>query len=148
MEKPNTLDCGHAPTPTNSIGTGYGVDATNRTHCYDCCAILDREQMMSTGRIALYLVTLSSPRSGHDTRTREITNWPGTLRFTPLAIHKGRHNIARTRYDVWFNGPDKLVWHGVQYGEDTQILHCRRTKESMFASPQRATIRTNTTTEN
>jgi hypothetical protein len=41
----------------------------------------------------------------------------------------GRHNIAGVRYDVWFRGPDGHVWWGVQYGDMTQICHCKRTKE-------------------
>ena len=31
-----------------------------------------------------------------------------------------------TTYDVWFIGPDGKEWHGVQYGDLTQVCHCRR----------------------
>jgi hypothetical protein len=76
--------------------------------------------MECTGRATLYLASTKE-------RNPDITNWPGTLRFRAFAVLKGRHNIAGTRYDVYFrvNGAE---WHGVQYGENTQILHCKRTK--------------------
>jgi hypothetical protein len=76
--------------------------------------------MERTGRATLYLTTKPDGAA-------EITNWPGSLRFTGRYT-KGAHNIARTRYDVWFYGPDKTAWYGVQYGENTQIAHCRRVK--------------------
>lgn len=91
--------------------------------CYACCAKHDHEQASETGRATLYL-------SGTSGRYK-ISNWPGSLEYQVMSVRKGRHNIARTRYDVRFNGPDEsgaLVadWYGVQYGENTQILHCRR----------------------
>lgn len=57
-----------------------------------------------------------------------VTNWPGSLSFRTGYIRKGRHNFAGTRYDTWFTGPDEKTWHAVQYGENTQIAHCRRVK--------------------
>ena len=72
--------------------------------------------MTEHGRIMLYL------------SNGEVMNWPGTLRF-PAHVRKGRHNIAGSRYDVWFAGPDGFQWHGVQYGDNTQICHCKRTKQ-------------------
>lgn len=114
------LDCGHVPTPdAHGIGTGYGRDAADgRTYCYACCADRERARMVESGRATLYL----------STATREITDWPGMLRFRALSIRKGRHNIARTRYDVGFVGPDGQPWHGVQYGDNTEIIHCKRVK--------------------
>lgn len=55
-----------------------------------------------------------------------VTDWPGKLSFPVTSISKGRHNMARTRYDVTFIGPDGKPWRGTQYGENTQICHCRR----------------------
>lgn len=55
-------------------------------------------------------------------------NWPGSLEFR-CWTRTGNHNIARTRYDVWFYGPDGYIWYGVTYGEDTQLCHCKRTKK-------------------
>ena len=86
--------------------------------CFACCGVRDRADMIATGRAMLYL-----------SRTT-VSNWPGTLTFQTGRIVKGRHNIARTRYDAWFCGPDGFVWHGVQYGDNTQIIHCKRTREA------------------
>jgi hypothetical protein len=60
-------------------------------------------------------------------------NWTNILRFPITARKTGRHNIAGKRYDVWFDGPDEYgtctqLWWGVRYGDNTQILHCRRLK--------------------
>lgn len=55
------------------------------------------------------------------------SNWPHTLVFRAHG-QVGRHNIAGKRYDVWFNGPDGYEWHGVTYGDWTQLCHCKRTK--------------------
>ena len=112
------LDCGHPPSPHLSCTTGYGLNPIDgKRSCYKCCAAIDATYMKEKGRIALYLT-----ESG-------VTNWPGSLSFPVLARTKGGHNIAQSRYDVWFRGPDNFIWHGVQYGENTQICHCRRTKK-------------------
>lgn len=55
-----------------------------------------------------------------------LTDWAGRLSFPVTSISKGRHNMAGTRYDVTFTGPDGKPWRGTQYGENTQICHCRR----------------------
>lgn len=141
---PTILDCGHPSTPHIVNGTGslgYGVDrTTGRTLCYACCGELDRQQMITEGRITLYLSGTKCWNGWgtppDDPELMKITNWPGTLRFViagPTAVHKGRHNIARTRTDVWFRGPDSsghntATWHGVQYGDNTQLIHCKRVK--------------------
>lgn len=125
------LECGHSPSEHSSFTTGYGTDPeTGKRYCYACCADQDREDMLETGRATLYLsqensgvLRLEGGR-GHGT----VSNWPGSLKF-PAYIKRGRHNIAGTRYDVWFKGPDGKTWHGVQYGDNTQICHCRRTKQ-------------------
>jgi hypothetical protein len=114
------LDCGHAPSPCSSVTTGYGRDQDGRTYCYECCADRDRADMQETGRATLYLVDTPGTNG-------EVTNWPGSLRFKVLYRSKGRHNLARVRHDVWF-WADGAKWHGVQYGENTQIAHCRRVK--------------------
>jgi len=102
----------------DSIAVGYceiNGETGPEKWCYACMADIDRAYMDQAGRIDLYL-------HGHE----KVTNWPGTLSFKVLTYRAGRHNIARTRTDVWFkhNG---YYWHGVQYGEWTQIVHCKRT---------------------
>jgi hypothetical protein len=57
----------------------------------------------------------------------QVTNWPGSLRFNAF-VRRGRHNLAGTRYDLWFTGPENTLWHGVQYGDQTQVCHCKRLK--------------------
>lgn len=144
------LECGHTPTDdgrrhengtpfTGGYGRYGGVDGPR--HCYACCAELDKANMVETGRATLYLCGQEpkavpanwKPGTGawstEGTKLFEVTNWPGSLRFRVTGRTRGRHNIARTRVDVWFNGPDGYVWHGTQYGEWTQLCHCKRTRE-------------------
>lgn len=113
--------------PPGRGGTGY-AQCRDGVICYQCCAVRDSAEMTTTGksnRVGLYL--------SKDARGKwHVGNWPSTLQF-PLHANasprKSWHNIARARYDVWFVGPDGFVWHGVQYGENTQIVHCARTQQ-------------------
>ena len=107
MKTPYT--CGHS-------GPGHGTDSEGKTYCYTCCGERDKAGMIRTGRATLYLTPTA------------ITNWPNSLRFNYGEVRVGRHNMAGKRYDVWFRGPDGADWHGVQYGDNTQLLHCRRLK--------------------
>jgi hypothetical protein len=97
-------------------GTGYGIDKDGGQVCYACCAVQDTERMRKENKITLYL---TKENVGYS-----VSNWPGTLKIKAEYVRKGNHNIARTRYDVWFNHAGKR-WHGVQYGENTQICHCQ-----------------------
>lgn len=115
--KAQLLDCGHAESKHSEITTGYGTDAQGKKHCYECCAERDKQTMRKTGRYTLYL----------DTKTRTVSNWPGSLKLAVYHLSEGRHNIARTRYDAYFMFEGSR-WHGVQYGDMTQIIHCKRTK--------------------
>ena len=115
------LDCGHEPSPHAEFTTGYGI-MNNKKYCYDCCAKTDREDMENSGRATLYL----TKKDVNGSISWEVKNWPGSLKFKAY-VKKGSHNIARTRYDAWFTVNDKR-WHGVQYGENTQIIHCKRVK--------------------
>jgi len=138
MARIGTLDilthfyCSHCknwiprPAPKNGGGTGYVVKRNGHKVCYQCCAVADKQRMEKAGSATLYLVT--------DTRP-QVMNWPGTLRFNVINGTSGRHNIAGRRFDVWFHGPDGYVWHGTQYGESTQLCHCRRTKETCYPNP-------------
>ncbi len=107
------LECGHAPSEHSDITTGYGVAENGDRHCYACCAERDRASMRETGRATLYLTE------------KGITNWPASLCLPVEHRKTGRHNIARKRYDVWFSFEGQH-WHGVQYGDNTQIVHCKR----------------------
>lgn len=133
--------CGQSkPVQTNG-GTGYASTPDGKM-CYVCCGEADAEYMREHGKITLYLTcepasrmtdngkpytpaTIGNGRGRNCEGT--VTNWPGTLKFR-CHTRVGRHNIARYRYDVWFTGPDGEPWHGVTYGDNTQICHCRRIK--------------------
>lgn len=99
--------------------TGYATRKNGDKVCYDCCGEEDKQWMIDNGSICLYLTCEKTKGT--------ISNWPGTLSFTAY-ITVGRHNIAGNRYDAWFTGPDGKKWHGVTYGDNTQICHCKKIK--------------------
>lgn len=103
--------------------TGYSTlfDSEERV-CYECCATRDKAYMKEHGEIALYLSddgAMSSARVG---------NWAGSLSFKVINYRRSKHNIAGVRYDVWFRDDDGAIWWGVNYGHNSQITRCRRTK--------------------
>lgn len=114
------LDCGHEESAHSEFTSGYGIDKNGKKHCYVCCAERDKRQMRDDGRITLYLV-----KRGEE---YVLTNWPASFEIPLYHVRKGRHNIARARYDFWFSF-EGTPWHGVQYGENTDIAHCRRVKK-------------------
>ena len=67
-----------------------------------------------------------SGTKGTDWSSAIVTDWSGQLCIKPTHAHKSRHNIAQTRWDVWFVFEGQ-PWHGVNIG-DNQILRCRRIK--------------------
>ena len=118
------FDCGAEFKP-DGCTTGYGTDKDNHRICFACCGNRDLKSMIETGRAILYLCKDDNAFNGY-----KITNWPNSLSFIPTRVKIGRHNIARTRTDVWFNLIEaKEQWHGVTYGDNTQICHCKRIKE-------------------
>jgi len=129
------FDCGAEFKP-DGCTTGYGTDNDNHRICFACCGNRDLKDMIKTGRATLYLIKVTSnPNTekqtwGPQKIEYKITNWPNSLSFIPTRVKIGRHNIARTRTDVWFNLIEaKEQWHGVTYGDNTQICHCKRIKE-------------------
>lgn len=131
--------CGIAkPFPLGALGTGYGITTEHmveRGHvakagemcCYECCGETDRADMIAEGKAVLYLTHDPIRDRSYPFADGKITNWPGTLSIQ-CRVKRGYHNIARHRYDVWFVGPDDKQWHGVQFGDNTQIARCRRIK--------------------
>ena len=82
MSDPVTeCDCGHPPTATDGIGTGYARDPiTDRTLCYECAAQVDREyaKSMKVGDPALVVYIRPMPKHfPSDTNRIEIITWPG-----------------------------------------------------------------------
>lgn len=119
-------ECGQEKPVQKEGGTGYATRRIDGMRvCYECCAVNDRADMIETGRATLYLET-KAETSTYGRAT--VTNWPGTLAFDGR-YSVGRHNIAGRRYDVSFVGPDGFMWSGIQYGDNTQICYCRRTKK-------------------
>jgi len=114
------LDCGHTPSPRGHMTAGYGTGTDGRTVCYACCADADRAGMLATGRATLYL---SGDASGG-----QVSNWPGSLTFAVNGFRSMRHNIAGRQYIAYFTGPDGARWSARQYGDNTQVAHCRRLK--------------------
>lgn len=102
---------------SDTISTGYGIDRSNHKICYSCCAEQDKKDMKKYGRIALYLNSVK----------QVITNWPNSLHFS-CTVSEGKHNIAGIRRDAWFrfNG---YVWHGTQYGNFSDLIYCKQTKQ-------------------
>ena len=123
------VDC-HAikEAKTNHCGTGY-ADCPDGKVCYDCCAARDEKFMTEHGKITMYLTLQQCELRGtyRPMRNSTIPNWPGTLRFVGI-VRTGRHNMAGKRYDVWFSDNDGKKWHGVTYGDNTQLCHCKRLK--------------------
>ena len=132
-----TLDCGHT-IDTNDLGhtRGYGIDENNKKICYGCCAEKDKQYMLNNGKIKLYLVQRGKwqYKPNDNVSTWNITNWPNSLSFPVIWYEIGGHNFAGIRYDIWFVGPDDHIWHGVQYGENTELCHCKRTKRTRTVS--------------
>ena len=136
-------ECGETKPVQKFGGTGYCWDAENHKICYACCGKQDTKRMEAGERMCLYLsgsvkeggIGMNRRTIIHDRRRGEtygaeqwyITNWPSTINIPVGVVNIGDHNIARVRYDVWFQYAGHN-WHGVQYGDNTQIVHCRAVK--------------------
>ena len=118
--------CGAQCVPQGCT-TGYGENAKGDKLCFACCADDDRASMIKDGRWTGYLTR----KDGAWT----VSNWPESLTFPTTGVKVGTHNIARTRRDAWFAGPDGFAWHAVSYGEWSDIAHCRRTRERIKSRP-------------
>lgn len=122
--------CNQQKTHESDTTTGYGVDKSGNKICFQCCAEDDKKHMEQNNRITLYLTCEPAHKikSEHGrNRVGYVSNWPGTLKI-PCTTTVGRHNIAGVRYDCWFTDHSGNKWHGVQYGDNTQLVHCRKLK--------------------
>lgn len=122
--------CGEHVEHKNDFTTGYGTDKEGKKICFACCGVNDRRDLLALpigGKFWLYLSSKLEDGKPEYYREHYVSNWPGTLSIKVPCPRKGRHNIARTRYDVWFKLED-AYFHGVQYGEWTQVCHIRRIK--------------------
>lgn len=116
--------------PEGTCGTGYAINSKDEKICYACCGDLDKEQMEGGEPSILYLTVTKRGKTWQFSWyhiTAKLTNWPGSLEINPVHGHTGRHNIAGIRYDVWFEFAGHK-WHGVTYGDNTQLCHCKTVK--------------------
>lgn len=114
--------CGEHKIHESNFSIGYGRDKDNNIVCYECCGKQDAttlEQLQPKGKFVMYL----------NINDQTLSNWPGTFQIKLNSIRKGRHNIAKTRYDTWFDYKGNN-YHAVQYGDNTQIAHIRRLKSN------------------
>lgn len=140
LDRPKTFTCHRCrvtkPIRDEGLVVGYAKDDKDNYLCYECCGEIDRDYMLEQGKITLYLTCEPTWKERSLEGRKQagiVSNWPGTLKFT-CRTRVGDHNIARYRYDCWFTGPDGYIWHGIQYGDNTQICHCKRTKERKQSS--------------
>ena len=127
---------------------GLIVATEERRICYVCCALLERETMIATGRTSL--LYLSEEPAGerlgefapHVRQTIEgpyfyrykLANWPSSAAFQ--IIGRVRESVGYgfgRRYPVKtfnFAGPDGYVWAGRCAG-DSQLARCNRTRRKV-----------------
>ena len=126
------LDCGHE-------GDKYGTTPAGLKHCYACCGESDRVRMVQEGRITLYLTKIDDAewramqvlkyQSAY--KQYRITNWPGTLVFSPTYLRTSQGWGWGATYPirtVQFCGPDGYIWNGRNAGRSNDLLHCKRTR--------------------
>lgn len=116
-------DCGKSITPMG-VAAGFALmpRGDHVTYlCYKCTANHEKETMRSTGKIDLYLV------GDGKAQPFKVSDFSGHLTFKPTRVSVGKHNVASKRWDVWFRFENE-TWHGVCYGNSTQVLHCKRIK--------------------
>jgi hypothetical protein len=94
---PETLDCGHVPTPTDHLGTGTAYDADDNSMCYDCAyrSIMDDIVMagisLRNDQADFKLPTVYMSSDG-----KTITTWDG--RFVGRVTYHGEVHPWATRY--------------------------------------------------
>lgn len=93
------------------------TDVDEHYICSSCATKQEEKAMKRDGKAILYL---DESKPGW-----RAINWSGSLSFRIDYHRRGKHNIAKTRTDVWFTAFGENWW-GVNYGENTQVLHCRR----------------------
>ncbi len=104
--------------------TGF-IKYHNKTICFGCYTRIDIDNMRITGKGILRLHredTLPSEPLRYTMRNL------GTLRLPVNRIITKNYVKHSTRRDIWFDLYDQ-IWHGVQYGDFTQLCHCRRLKQ-------------------
>lgn len=136
-------DCGrnvsHGIGP-NGGAAGYAKRGNGDKVCFDCCGRSDAQLLRETKpgeRVAMPLYLQCEPYSRNGSRRSLgfVTNWPNTLRLR-CHTRTGSHNWGIARYDCWF-AFDGSEFHGVQYGDNTEVVHVRRLKRSAYSEGYR-----------
>lgn len=117
---PTVYDCGHAPTVTTGIGTGYARDAqTDATMCYACAdsaQAADITRAMPGDRLTFYV----SSNGAH------ITSWTGGI-LMRVAWRGALHHWSRERYYLRAVDASGRVWSGT--GAEGMWTTLRLTRE-------------------
>ena len=124
MEKVVCELCG-AECKSNGIAAGYAITDEGMKICYDCCGKIDMEHLKNAKLGNKYYFYLCEEKEGECVKYF-VSNWPGTFKLR-VYPKEGRHNIAGKRMDFWFEYYGNN-FHGVQYGNDSQIAHVRCVK--------------------
>lgn len=129
---------GHPLTPLGATGYAYlnSSDQDRRKICYECAADFDRKTMDETGEITLHLDGLISLRLAELPRTGKrnlkvkisVSNWCGSLSYPVDLVRVGNGGIAKVRRDIYFTDHKGANWHGVQFGNESQLVYCKRLK--------------------
>jgi hypothetical protein len=132
--RPEKFYCSHCKKEKDTIKdnianitTGYAINKKNELNCYSCCAEIDKQYMVDNGKICLYLT--KKKLNNCNWFSYVISNWPGSLFFKIIESKTSKHNWNLERTDAWFIGPDGHIWHGIHIGNNTQLIHCKRTKD-------------------
>jgi len=117
---------------------GVGVHQQDKRRvCYDCVAVRDKWVMDIEGRITLYLDGLLSIKIQGDRiikrKTKSgvkitVSNWCGSLEYPVDILRVGNGGIAKVRRDVYFQDHNGDYWWGVNYGNNSPLVYCRRLK--------------------
>lgn len=121
--------------------TGYAyLNARNdlRKVCYVCAASIDQDHMDKTGKITLYLDGLSSLRLNPARTNKQktasgvkimVSNYCGSLSYPVELVRTGNGGINKIRRDIYFTDHAGRVWWGVQFGNKSPLVYCKRMKE-------------------
>lgn len=136
--------CGKAVKNDSNFTTGYGVDREGdeeKVYCFACCGLRDAERMEVEDKTYLYYCDHPDPIPGtfqeqmavNTPRFYSLTNWPGTFKIPLRAYHitvKTEYPWGRatrvTRVSFEYKG---RKWVGAMYGDNTQVMNCKRLKE-------------------
>lgn len=130
-----TCDCGHPPTVTEGVGTGYARAAdSDRTMCYDCAAEAQRQDFRDAvyGDVLYAYVKpdldLSQPGTHpDDIRGISITVWSGAV------LGRGRVGEPQWNLGSWVQFATVTIegrqWHGRYYRRAGDYIGLRLYKE-------------------